>query len=153
MRRSSAVRGVRTGAVHAIEQRDPATSGHSERVATRTVALAQAVDRSDESTFRAVSFSREQIRELRYAGLLHDFGKVGVREQVLVKAKKLYDTDLGLIRERAAFLRRSAEWQFERERADYLERHGRAGTTSSSRRSPPVTGRRWPPCTASSRWC
>jgi HD-GYP domain-containing protein (c-di-GMP phosphodiesterase class II) len=114
-------------AVHAIEQRDPATSGHSERVATRTVTLAQAVDRLDQAPFRAVSFSREQVRELRYAGLLHDFGKVGVREQVLVKAKKLYDTDLGFIRERAAFLRRSAQWRFERERADYLERRGREG--------------------------
>jgi len=114
-------------AVHAIEQRDPATSGHSERVATRTVALAEAVDRSDEPTFRGIEFSREQLRELRYAGLLHDFGKVGVREQVLVKAKKLYEADLDLIRDRAAFLRRSAQWQFERERADYLERHGRDG--------------------------
>jgi HD-GYP domain-containing protein (c-di-GMP phosphodiesterase class II) len=114
-------------AVHAIEQRDPTTSGHSERVAARTVALAEAVDRSGEPPFRAVNFSREQIRELRYAGLLHDFGKVGVREQVLVKAKKLYETDLGLIHERAAFARRSAQWEFERDRADYLERRGREG--------------------------
>jgi len=114
-------------AVHAIEQRDPTTSGHSERVAARTVALAEAVDRSGEPPFRAVNFSREQIRELRYAGLLHDFGKVGVREQVLVKAKKLYETDLSLIHERAAFARRSAQWEFERDRADYLERRGREG--------------------------
>ena len=33
-------------------------------------------------------FTREQLREMRYAGLLHDFGKVGVREQVLVKAEE-----------------------------------------------------------------
>ena len=32
------------------------------------------------------------MRELRYAALLHDFGKVGVREEVLVKAKKLPPT-------------------------------------------------------------
>ena len=49
-------------------------------------------------------FSREQLRELRYAGLLHDFGKVGVREQVLVKQKKLYEPDLELIRHRFAYL-------------------------------------------------
>ena len=38
----------------------------------------------------------EQMKELRYAGLLHDFGKVGVREQVLVKAKKPDNDGLAL---------------------------------------------------------
>jgi HD-GYP domain-containing protein (c-di-GMP phosphodiesterase class II) len=114
-------------AVHAIEQRDPTTSGHSERVAVKTVALAEAVDRVQDGPFGAVRFSREQIREIRYAGLLHDFGKVGVREQVLVKAKKLYESELALIEQRHAFIRRSAEWAFERERAEYLLQHGRQG--------------------------
>lgn len=114
-------------AVHAIEQRDPTTSGHSERVALRTVALAEALDRAQEGPFKLIRFSPEQVRELRYAGLLHDFGKVGVREQVLVKAKKLYEGELALIRQRHAFIRRSAEWEFERARADYLLAHGREG--------------------------
>jgi len=114
-------------AVHAIEQRDPTTSGHSERVAVRTVALAEAIDRVADGPFASIHFSREQVRELRYAGLLHDFGKVGVREQVLVKAKKLYDGELSLIRQRHAFIRRSAELVFERERAEYLLAHGRDG--------------------------
>jgi len=114
-------------AVLAIEQRDPTTSGHSERVATRTVGLAQVVDRAQDGPYRHVSFSREDLRELRYAGLLHDFGKVGVREQVLVKAKKLYQGDLALIRQRHAFIHRSAQWEYERARADYLLRHGRDG--------------------------
>jgi HD-GYP domain-containing protein (c-di-GMP phosphodiesterase class II) len=114
-------------AVHAIEQRDPTTSGHSERVAVRTVALAEALDRTQDGPFKLISFSREQVRELRYAGLLHDFGKVGVREQVLVKAKKLYEGELGLIRQRHAFIRRSAEWEFERARADFLLQNGRDG--------------------------
>jgi HD-GYP domain-containing protein (c-di-GMP phosphodiesterase class II) len=79
--------GFVTAAVTAIESRDPATSGHSGRVATMTVALAEAVDRLDDGPYRDLSFTREQLRELRYAGLLHDYGKVGVREQVLVKEK------------------------------------------------------------------
>src|SRR5439155_23762340 len=37
---------------------------------------------------------------LRYAALLHDFGKVGVREHVLVKAKKLYPDARRLVRAR-----------------------------------------------------
>lgn len=114
-------------AVLAIEQRDPTTSGHSERVATRTVGLARIVDHVVDGPYRHISFTRDDLREIRYAGLLHDFGKVGVREQVLVKAKKLYDGDLALIKQRHAFIRRSAEWAYERARADYLLAHGRDG--------------------------
>jgi HD-GYP domain-containing protein (c-di-GMP phosphodiesterase class II) len=76
--------------VKAIEQRDPTTSGHSERVATLTVGLAELADRADSGSFADLHIGREGIREIRYAALLHDFGKVGVREDVLVKAKKLY---------------------------------------------------------------
>jgi HD-GYP domain-containing protein (c-di-GMP phosphodiesterase class II) len=121
-------------AVHAIEQRDPTTSGHSERVALRTVGLAEAVDRLQDGPFRNISFTREQVREIRYAGLLHDFGKVGVREQVLVKAKKLYEGELALIRQRHAFIRRSVQWSFERDRAEYLLQHGREGYDEFVRR-------------------
>ena len=118
--------GFVTAAVTAIEQRDPTTSGHSGRVATLTVGLAEAVDRSGSGPYQDVRFSREQLRELRYAGLLHDFGKVGVREQVLVKQKKLYPWDLDIIRHRFAFLLQRSDLQFERERADYLLSHGAA---------------------------
>ncbi len=114
-------------AVSAIEQRDPTTSGHSERVAMMTCALAAAADRAEAGPFREVRFTRAQLRELRYAGLLHDFGKVGVREQVLVKAKKLYPDGLALIELRHAFLVRSIECRAASERADYLERHGTDG--------------------------
>jgi HD-GYP domain-containing protein (c-di-GMP phosphodiesterase class II) len=111
-------------AVTAIEQRDPTTFGHSGRVAAMTVGLAETVDRAGDGPYRLVTFRREELREIRYAGLLHDFGKVGVREQVLVKAKKLYPPDLALVRQRFAFIRRTAERDFERQRADYLERAG-----------------------------
>jgi len=114
-------------AVTAIEQRDPTTYGHSGRVASMTVALAEAVDRDAGGRYRHVTFSRDEIREIRYAGLLHDFGKVGVREQVLVKAKKLYSPDLALIKQRFAFIRRSMDNEFHKQRMLYLEEHGRSG--------------------------
>jgi HD-GYP domain-containing protein (c-di-GMP phosphodiesterase class II) len=117
--------GFVTAAVTAIEARDPTTSGHSSRVAALSVGLAEAVDRGGEGPYRDVRFSREQIRELRYAGLLHDFGKVGVREEVLVKEKKLYPHDLGLIRHRFAYLAQAADLAFERERAELLATGGR----------------------------
>ena len=75
--------------VLAIEARDPSTSGHSSRVADLTVGLAEAVNRTSTGSYGTIRFNDQQIKEIRYAGLLHDFGKVGVREQVLVKAKKL----------------------------------------------------------------
>ena len=118
--------GFVTAAVTAIESRDPTTSGHSSRVATLTVDLAEAVDRAGEGPYRDLRFSREQLRELRYAGLLHDFGKVGVREQVLVKEKKLYPTDLEMIRHRFAYLLQSADLEFERRRAEVFSRCPRA---------------------------
>jgi HD-GYP domain-containing protein (c-di-GMP phosphodiesterase class II) len=119
--------GFVTAAVTAIESRDPTTSGHSGRVATLTVGLAEVVDRTSDGPYRHVSFSREQLRELRYAGLLHDFGKVGVREQVLVKEKKLYPHDLELIRHRFAFLIQRADLEFERTRADFAVARGADG--------------------------
>ncbi len=85
--------------VHAIEQRDPTTSGHSQRVADLTVGLAKVVDRA-QGAFEGIGFDAGALREIEYAGLLHDFGKVGVREEVLVKAKKLYPHRLALVRER-----------------------------------------------------
>ncbi len=113
--------------VHAIEQRDPTTFGHSGRVADKTEALAQAVDRSSSGAYRNVTFSHKELREIKYAGLLHDFGKVGVREKVLVKARKLYEHDLESVKQRYAFIHRTEEREFFRKRTEYLESKGRAG--------------------------
>jgi HD-GYP domain-containing protein (c-di-GMP phosphodiesterase class II) len=80
--------------VKAIEARDPTTSGHSDRVAMMTVELALATHKIGEGPYKNVNFSEDQIKELRYASLLHDFGKIGVTEKVLLKKKKLVDRDL-----------------------------------------------------------
>ncbi len=95
--------------VTAIEARDPTTSGHSRRVATLTVGLAERVDALSDGPFAGVCFTREDLRQIEYAGMLHDFGKVGVRENVLVKAKKLYDAQRAAIDLRFAFIRKAAE--------------------------------------------
>jgi len=86
--------------VHAIEARDPITAGHSFRVAEFTERLARAVDSADLPRLKTVNFNRDQIRELRYAALLHDFGKVGVREHVLTKEKKLYGHEMAMLEQR-----------------------------------------------------
>ena len=86
--------------VKAIEQRDPTTSGHSFRVAETTVALLEVLPKSDLPRFRNLVLDEAHIKEVRYAALLHDFGKVGVREDVLLKATKLPDERMELIRYR-----------------------------------------------------
>jgi HD-GYP domain-containing protein (c-di-GMP phosphodiesterase class II) len=83
--------------VTAIEARDPATSGHSDRVAVLTVEFARAVHQCADGPMREISFSEQQIRELRYAALLHDFGKIGVRESILSKRMKLYPHEMETI--------------------------------------------------------
>jgi HD-GYP domain-containing protein (c-di-GMP phosphodiesterase class II) len=112
--------------VSAIEARDPTTSGHSFRVANLTVALAEAVDRAAAGPYRNVRFSRDEMREIRYASLLHDFGKVGVREEVLVKAKKLYPAQLEVIRQRFQYVKRSMESESLRRRLNAVLQNGAA---------------------------
>jgi HD-GYP domain-containing protein (c-di-GMP phosphodiesterase class II) len=119
--------GFVSASVTAIESRDPTTSGHSFRVADLTVALAQAAGRADAGAFRDLRFSPDEIREIRYASLLHDFGKVGVREDVLVKAKKLPPLRLELIRQRAEILKRGLELRYARQKLGRLLRGAREG--------------------------
>ncbi len=95
--------------VIAIESRDPTTSGHSRRVATMSIGLAKKVDGVSAGPFADVHFTPTQIQQIEYAGVLHDFGKVGVREKVLVKAKKLYEEDLRAIKLRFAFIKKALE--------------------------------------------
>jgi HD-GYP domain-containing protein (c-di-GMP phosphodiesterase class II) len=111
--------------VTAIESRDPTTSGHSERVALYTVGLARAVDVLGTGPLREVSFSLDELKQLEYAALLHDFGKVGVREHVLVKAKKLYEHQRELILQRFELIRRGLEVDGLGRKLDHLTRASR----------------------------
>lgn len=114
--------GFVTASVEAIESRDPTTSGHSRRVADLTVELAKIVDAETHGPYRDAHFSTEDLRELEYASLLHDFGKIGVREKVLVKAKKLYDEDLALLRARFDFVKKSIEADALRGKLEAIQR-------------------------------
>lgn len=104
--------------VQAIEERDPVTAGHSFRVADYAEQLARAIDRSDEPGVRQLVFSKDQLREIRYAALLHDFGKVGVREHVLRKEKKLHHADMRLLEQRFRHARACLERQAYRRLAE-----------------------------------
>ncbi len=111
--------------VTAIESRDPTTSGHSERVAKLTVGLSEKVDRVDSGPLAQVRFSRDDLKEIKYASLLHDFGKIGVREHVLLKSKKLYPHEMEAVEARFRFIRRSLELEYSRKKLAIFEQRGR----------------------------
>jgi HD-GYP domain-containing protein (c-di-GMP phosphodiesterase class II) len=106
--------------VTAIESRDPTTSGHSGRVAVLTVGIAETMDALSAGPFRDVAFTRDQLQEIHYASLLHDFGKVGVREKVLIKGKKLYVGETLVVRQRFAYIKRTLEAQYLRAKLDQV---------------------------------
>ncbi len=72
----------------AIDAKDPYTCGHSERVARIAVRLGQ-----------QMNLPRGEISDLYLAGLLHDVGKIGIRDDVLLKPGPLNDEEIAHIRE------------------------------------------------------
>ncbi len=61
-----------------IDARDPVTAGHSRRVSGYSVKIG-----------RKLNYSPKKVEVLEYAALVHDLGKIGVREEVLTKPGKL----------------------------------------------------------------
>jgi HD-GYP domain-containing protein (c-di-GMP phosphodiesterase class II) len=116
--------GFINASVTAIESRDPTTSGHSHRVAVYSVRLADFMARTTTGKFRDISLTDTQVREMRYAALLHDFGKIGVRENILTKAKKLFPEEMEGIRLRAEYIKRTVNWEAEKAKVAML-RSGR----------------------------
>ena len=109
--------------VQVIEARDPCTYGHSERVAALTVRLSEEVNSVSGGWLRSIYFNNRQIQEIRYAALLHDFGKIGVPEAVLTKQKKLYPAQLEIIRHRFGLAQRTMEMECVQSKYKYLLEH------------------------------
>jgi HD-GYP domain-containing protein (c-di-GMP phosphodiesterase class II) len=112
----------------AIDARDPFTAGHSHRVARLAVALARVVHQ-DQSYFLEQSYDSVALTEIYYAGLLHDVGKIGVREQVLTKATRLPLQHMKIIGMRMA-LRSELTGEPWQETFAQLERINRSDTIS-----------------------
>src|SRR5437763_217714 len=111
--------------VVAIEARDPTTAGHSGRVARLSVGLGDMLPRAGKTAGRwtGSSLTAQERQELRYAAMLHDFGKVGVRENVLVKANKLEPLELENLRGRFETIFVQEELAAERQKVDLLLRY------------------------------
>lgn len=70
-----------------IDARDEDTNGHSQRVAQYTVEIG-----------KQEGLPAGELRELYYAALLHDIGKIGVPDSILNKPGKLTDEEYGIIK-------------------------------------------------------
>ncbi len=75
------------GLAQAVEEKDPYTKGHIERVARYAVMLAQ-----------KLGYSKQKIEILRFAGLLHDIGKIAIPEEILTKSGKLTESEFAIIK-------------------------------------------------------
>ncbi|NWJ48160.1 MAG: HD domain-containing protein [Chloroflexi bacterium] len=71
-----------------IDLKSPQTAGHSRRVAFYAAEIA-----------RELNLSKDNIELIRMAGLLHDYGKIGVPEVVLKKQGKLTEEEWGFMRQ------------------------------------------------------
>jgi HD-GYP domain-containing protein (c-di-GMP phosphodiesterase class II) len=116
-------------AVTAVEQRDPPTSDHSRRVAVLTVGLAKKVDAISSGPLAGITLSPDQLQELRYAALLHDFGKVAVQEKYLRKKNKLYAGQMMAIKQRFAYILKCIEADYFR---DQLQMRDSGGVTAKA---------------------
>ncbi len=71
-----------TALIEAIEAKDSYTRGHSENVAKYALAIG-----------KKMGLTGSEIEELQIAALLHDIGKIGIREEILNKPTKLNDRE------------------------------------------------------------
>lgn len=71
----------------AIDAKDPYTNGHSRRVMDYSLALGRAMD-----------LDEEQLEKLEYAAILHDIGKIGIRDSILNKQEKLTDEEFDIMK-------------------------------------------------------
>jgi putative nucleotidyltransferase with HDIG domain len=72
----------------AVDAKDSYTRGHSERVGVYASKIA-----------RELGLPKDQIERVYIAGVLHDLGKIGIRDAVILKPEKLTDAEYDEIKQ------------------------------------------------------
>lgn len=80
------------GWVHVLDLRDKETEGHTQRVTELTLSLA-----------RQMGFDEIELDHVRRGALLHDIGKIGVPDSILIKPDVLTDEELAIMRKHPAY--------------------------------------------------
>jgi putative nucleotidyltransferase with HDIG domain len=86
--RQAAYMGAIRALAAALDARDPYTAGHSDRVSVLSVAIA-----------RALGLPDDDIEVIRLGALLHDIGKIGVPDAVLLKPGSLTAVEFDIIKQ------------------------------------------------------
>lgn len=74
--------------VNAVEAKDEYTRGHTERVTEYSVQLAASME-----------LSAEEVQRIELSALLHDVGKIGIPDKILLKPGKLTDEEFEVVKE------------------------------------------------------
>ncbi len=111
LERSQALLGLRALA-RAIDAKDPSTREHSERVADLAARLAE-----------ASGWERRRVAKLREAALVHDVGKIGVPDAILLKPGRLEPTEYELVKEHAELGARIVGEVLSPEQVDWVRSH------------------------------
>ena len=80
--------GIVKGVIATLELKDPYTRGHSERVASYALLLAQQTGK----------YNEEELRAFNYACLLHDIGKINIPDKILMKPTSLTKEEYEIIK-------------------------------------------------------
>jgi len=75
------------GLAKAIDKMDPYTAGHSGRVAHYSTFIAERLD-----------LDEDEIEHVRQTSLMHDVGKIGIRDEILLKPDKLTEDEYEIIK-------------------------------------------------------
>jgi diguanylate cyclase (GGDEF)-like protein/putative nucleotidyltransferase with HDIG domain len=111
LQRSQAMVGLRALA-RAIDAKDPVTREHSERVAALAAALAE-----------ERGWAPERVALLSEAALVHDVGKIGVPDALLVKPGPLTEQELAQVRAHAALSAEIVDEVLAPEQVDWIRAH------------------------------
>ncbi|MEN2994832.1 MAG: HD-GYP domain-containing protein [Thermodesulfovibrio sp.] len=75
-----------------IEKRDPYTGGHTKRVMEYSVAIGV-----------EMGLSKKELEKLKLAAILHDIGKIGIRDEILLKKGKLSDEEYKIMQNHTVY--------------------------------------------------
>jgi diguanylate cyclase (GGDEF)-like protein len=111
LRRSQTITGLRALA-RAVDAKDPSTNRHSERVAELVSQLAA-----------TAGWSRARIDDLHAAALVHDVGKIGVADAILLKPGRLSPAEYEEIKKHAELGAQIAGEVLTEEQAGWIRHH------------------------------
>lgn len=99
--------GYLKSSIAAIDERDSITYGHSRRVMGYAMAFIGAVNAARKGPFKDVFFSESRKNQFRFAALLHDIGKIGVPEALLMKETRISAGEMASIKMRVEYIKLS----------------------------------------------